>query len=86
MICEQEIFRIIHFLFGQPKALNPSCTILVLNTFRIDLEHLCTLPFPEELDYADVLTTEVELLYCGFNIIFGKGKVKEEPRIRDYAK
>ena len=53
---------------------------------RIDLEHLCTLPFPEELDYADVLTTEVELLYCGFNIIFGKGKVKEEPRIRDYAK
>lgn len=52
---------------------------------RIDLEHLCSLPFPEELDYADILTTEVELLYCGFNILFQKGKVKEEPRIRGYA-
>ena len=53
---------------------------------RIDLEHLCTLPFPEELNHADILTTEVELLYCGLNLLFYKGKVKEEPKIRDYAR
>ena len=53
---------------------------------RIDLEHLCTLTISEELDYADVFTIEAEALYSVFHLIFGKGKVKEEPELREYAK
>lgn len=54
------------------------------STSRIDLKSLCEKPFAEGLDENDVATTEVELLYAGYYLLF-LNKVKYEPEIKKYA-
>lgn len=53
---------------------------------RIDLNALCDQVVPNGLDYADVLTTELEVLYCGVNSVLEVNKVLNEPAIQSYAK
>lgn len=51
------------------------------NRSRINLESLCEEVFAEGLNEEDIATTEVEVFYALYHVLF-LNKVKDEPEIK----